>query len=307
MSPGLGVDGVRVGQWTDPDAATGCTVVLLPPTAVASCEIRGGAPASRETDVLDPSRTVAHVDAVLLTGGSAYGLAAADGVMRWCEEQGRGYPTPAGLVPIVPALGLFDLTVGDPAVRPGPEQGYAACVAADADAPVSGRRGAGTGAMRSQMRGPDRLPGGLGHHRLSREVGGRTVTVAALVAVNAFGDVDHGDPDASTGSLDQLVLAAEAMAGAGRSQTTIGVVVTDAPLDKAACRVVAQGAHDGLSRALTPPHTRVDGDGFVAVSTTGPAAGTSTGRATGVPVDVVRLMALECVARAVRSVDAPAS
>ncbi|MCH1865655.1 P1 family peptidase [Nocardioides sp. CFH 31398] len=293
---GTGVEGVRVGHWTDPDAATGCTVVLLPPTAVASCEVRGGAPASRETDVLDPSRTVAHVDAVLLTGGSAYGLAAADGVVRWCEEQGLGYPTPAGPVPIVPALGLFDLGVGDPTVRPGPEQGYAACAAATDDAPVSGRLGAGTGAMRSQMRGPGRLPGGLGHHRLSREVGGRTVTVAALVAVNAFGDVDHGHPDTTEGALDALVLAAEAMAQAARGQTTIGVVLTDAPLDKAACRVVAQGAHDGLARALTPPHTRVDGDAFVAVSTTGPT--------TGVPVDVVRLMALECVARAVRSVDA---
>ncbi|WP_299058434.1 P1 family peptidase [uncultured Nocardioides sp.] len=299
MTGPLGLDGVAVGHWSDPVAATGCTVVLLPGTAVASCEIRGGAPASRETDVLDPSRTVSRVDAVLLTGGSAYGLAAADGVMRWCEEQGRGHPTPAGVVPIVPALGLFDLAVGDASVRPGPEQGYAACATAADDAPVTGRVGAGTGAMRSQMRGPDRAPGGLGHHRLVREVGGRTVTVAALVAVNAFGDVDHGEPTRTEHALDHLLVATAAMAQAERGQTTIGVVLTDAPLDKAGCHVLAQGAHDGLARALTPPHTRVDGDGFVAVSTTGRSGDAD------VPVDVLRLMALECVTRAVRSVDDP--
>src|SRR5690606_24114506 len=120
------VPGVRVGHWTDRRAATGCTVVLLPEGTVASGEVRGGAPATRETALLDPTRTVTRLDAVVMTGGSAFGLASADGVMRFCEERGIGVPTPAGPVPIVVALGLFDLPVGDPSVRPGPEEGYAA-------------------------------------------------------------------------------------------------------------------------------------------------------------------------------------
>ncbi|GAA1905592.1 P1 family peptidase [Nocardioides lentus] len=301
----LGVAGVGVGHWTDTVAATGCTVVVLPEGTVASCEVRGGAPASRETDVLDPSRTVARVDAVLLTGGSAFGLAAADGVMRWCEERGRGVPTPAGPVPIVPALGIFDLAVGSASVRPGPAEGYAACADATTDGRLTGRLtgrlGAGTGAMRSQHRGPaGRRPGGLGHHVVRREVGGVAVSVAALVVVNAFGDVDPGDPDLPGRVLDDLAAAAPPPGGpgseGGREHTTIGVVVTDAVLDKTGCRVLAQGAHDGLSRALTPPHTRLDGDGFVACATGG-AAGSAA-----VPVDVLRLMALDAVTRAVRSV-----
>src|SRR5688500_14423274 len=137
--------GFRVGHWTDSAARTGCTVILCPEGTVASAEVRGGAPASRELEVLDPQRTVSTVDAVVLTGGSAFGLAAADGVMRYCEERGRGVPTPGGAVPIVVGFGLFDLAVGDPTVRPGPEQGYAASQAATAVPGGLGTSGAGTG------------------------------------------------------------------------------------------------------------------------------------------------------------------
>ena len=138
------VPGLRVGHWTDAAAGTGCSVILFPEGTVASGEVRGGAPATRELEVLDPLRTVARIDGLVLTGGSAFGLSSADGVVRFCEERGMGFPTPAGPVPIVVALGLFDLMVGDPAVRPGPEQGYAACVAATA--PSSARTASALGA-----------------------------------------------------------------------------------------------------------------------------------------------------------------
>ncbi|MBV9952636.1 MAG: P1 family peptidase, partial [Acidimicrobiia bacterium] len=128
------VEGIRAGHWTDEVARTGCTVVLLPDGTTGSAEVRGGAPASRELDALSPERIVSRVDAVLLTGGSAFGLAAADGVMRWCEEHGVGFPTPAGVVPIVPALGLYDLAVGDASVRPTADAGYEACASASAGA-----------------------------------------------------------------------------------------------------------------------------------------------------------------------------
>ncbi len=298
---GIGVDGVRVGHWTDPVGLTGCTVVELPPQTVASGEVRGGAPASREFDVLAPGMTVAAVDAVLLTGGSAFGLAAADGVMRHLAERGRGVPTAAGPVPIVPALALFDLAVGDPGARPTAESGYLA--AADAAAAASdgatfdderpvlrGAVGAGTGARTGKWRARTPLgPGGLAH--AVRRVGG--LAVAALCAVNAHGDIDHGD-----GLIDLEAAAREwrplDLAG-GRANTTIGVVVTNARLDKAGCLIVAQGAHDGLARAIMPPHTRVDGDAFV-VAATGQV---------DADVDLVRLLALAVVTDAIRSVDQP--
>src|SRR5690606_8594818 len=184
------VPGVRVGHWTDRRARTGCTVVLLPEGTVASGEVRGGAPAARETALLDPTRTVTRLDAVVLTGGSAFGLASADGVMRFCEERGLGVPTPAGPVPIVVALGLFDLPVGDASVRPGPEEGYAACVAAT-DGPVeTGLVGAGTGATVGTGEAPagpgeppPRRPGGL----VTAAVRAGDLVVAALVVVNAAG------------------------------------------------------------------------------------------------------------------------
>jgi L-aminopeptidase/D-esterase-like protein len=281
------VAGVRVGHWTDPEARTGCTVVLFPDGTVASGDVRGGAPATRELELLDPRRTVSRIDAVLLTGGSAFGLAAADGAMRFCEERGMGFATPAGPVPIVVALALFDLGVGDPAARPGPDEGYAACVAAT-DGPVElGLIGAGAGATVAKLgRARDRRPGGL----VSAGAEGGGLRVAALVAVNASGTPGADDRMALelAGARD---VAEARVTGTGFVNTTIGVVATNARLDKMACHLVAQGGHDGLARSLFPAHTRADGDAFVAAATGEVEA----------DVDVVRALAVHVVAEAVRS------
>jgi len=275
------VPGLRVGSWTDRKAATGCTVVLLPEGTVASGEVRGGAPATREVELLEPTRLVDRIDAVVLTGGSAFGLATCDGVVRFCEEQGRGVATPAGPVPIVVGLGLFDLMVGDPAVRPGPEQGYAACAAATAGPVELGLVGGGCGATVGDGAG-GRRPGGLG----SATVRVGELVVSALVAVNAFGVV--GGDDANAAALAEAALALPPPFG----NTTIGVVATNAGLDKLGCHLVAQAAHDGLARAVFPAHTRFDGDAFVAAAVGGVT----------VAVDAVRPLAVHVVAEAVRSV-----
>ena len=279
------VDGVSVGHWTDPVARTGCTVVLLPEGTTASGEVRGGAPASRELDLLAPERLVDGVDAVLLTGGSAFGLAAADGVMAWLEEHGRGYVTPFTRVPIVPALGLFDLGEGDASVRPGPAEGRAACAAASTGAVATGAVGAGTGATVGGWRGPDHVRrGGIGVATVTRG----DLTVAALVAVNAHGSIDVD------GTATDAVEAIEAAPASPLANTTIGVIVTNARLDKVGCLLVAQGGHDGLGRSLVPAHTRVDGDALIAAATGAVDAGP----------DRVRLLAVAAVERAVRSVAA---
>lgn len=276
----LGVAGVRVGHWTDATARTGCTVVLLPEGTVASGEVRGGAPGTREFELLRPERLVSHVDAVVLTGGSAFGLASCDGVVRWCEEQGRGFVTRAARVPIVVGAVLYDLAVGDASVRPGPDEGYAACVAAtDGDIEL-GPVGAGTGATVAKWWGTEdaRRDGGLGG-AVERD---GDLVVAALMAVNAFGDVI--DPSGRR----PLPPPVAPVVG---ENTTIGVVVTNARLDKTGCLLVAQGGHDGLARALEPAHATVDGDAIVAC-------------ATGVveaAVDRVRILAARAVEAAIRS------
>lgn len=286
----IGVAGVHVGHWTDEAAETGCTVVALPDGTVASCEVRGGAPASRELDLLAPDKTVTRIDAVLLTGGSAFGLAAADGVMRFYEERGRGVATPAGVVPVIPTMALFDLAVGDSRTRPTSESGYLAAQAAHQAGhrqPLTGAVGAGTGAYVGHWRGPEgRRRGGLGYaeHRIG------ALVVGALCAVNAFGDIDDGRGGVALDAVRALEAPFEL--APDRAHTTLGVVVTNARLDPVECQVVAQGAHDGLARALTPPHTRFDGDGMIAAA---------TGHLTA-PVDTVRLLALAAVVEAVRSV-----
>ncbi len=277
------VAGIAVGHWTDAEARTGCTVVLVPEGTVASAEVRGGAPASRELDLLAPDRLVDRIDAVVLTGGSAFGLAAADGVMAWLEERGRGFPTPAGPVPIVPTLALFDLAVGSASVRPGPAEGRAACDAAGPGPVTLGPVGAGTGATMGGWLGPEAArPAGLG----GATVRSGELVVAALVAVNA-----HGSIDGDGSGLDGIEDVVPGVPPAPLGNTTIGVIATNARLDKVGCLVVAQGGHDALGRSLVPAHTRVDGDALVAV-------------ATGVvdaSVDHVRLLAVAAVERAVRS------
>ena len=265
------VPGIRVGHWTDPVAKTGCTVCLLPAGTVASGEVRGGAPATREWDLLSPERRVVRIDAVLLSGGSAFGLAAADGVMRFCEERGMGHATAAGPVPIVVAASLFDLMTGDGAVRPGPDEGYAACAAATDGLFDIGPVGAGTGAIVGMWRGLDGASqGGVG----SASIVVDDLIVGALVAVNAYGSVLREGEEA------QPVVVPEPTP-AFAENTTIGLVATNAALDKAACLWVAQGAHDGLARVLAPAHTTYDGDAMVAASAGDVVAAVDTVRSLG--------------------------
>jgi L-aminopeptidase/D-esterase-like protein len=266
------VPGIRVGHWSDEEARTGCTVVLLPAGTVASGEVRGGAPGTREWALLDPQRTVDRVNAVVLTGGSAFGLAACDGVSRWCAERGIGFPTGAGPVPIVVGMVLYDLAVGDPEVRPGPAEGYSACVAArpGASALLSGRLGAGTGATIGKWKGPGQSrPAGLGS-AVARD---GDLVVAALCAVNAIGEPRLPDEDGPR----LPVLTAGPLPE--QEATTIGVVVTNAALDKVGCLRIAQAAHDGLARALDPVHAAGDGDALVAAATGPVAAHVETVRA----------------------------
>ena len=284
------VPGVRVGHWTDARGRTGCTVVLLPAGTVASGEVRGGAPGTREWDLLAPERLVDRVDAVVLAGGSAFGLAVCDGVARWCEERGIGFPTAAGPVPIVVGAVLFDLLVGEASARPGPDAGYAACVAAGAGPPALGQVGAAAGATVSKWRGRQQArPGGVG----SASAGDGELVVGALVAVNAFGDVLAPGQAPPPPRPDGRRPAARAF---GES-TTVGVIATNAELDKLGCLLVAQSAHDGLARAIAPVHTSVDGDALVAAATGGASA----------HVDHVRALASAAVEEAVRSAVAPAA
>ena len=245
------IAGVRVGHWTNEKAGTGCTVVLLPAGTVASGEVRGGAPGTREWALLDPQRLVQRVDAAVLCGGSAFGLAACDGVVAWCEERGVGLPTVAGPVPIVVGCVLFDLAVGDGSVRPTAVDGYAACVNAVAGAYETGRVGAGTGATVGKHAGPGAArPAGIGTATCRGDGG---LVVSALVACNAWGDLrEH---------------AALPVDAAPFTNTTIGVIATNARLDKLRCLLVAQSGHDGLARALAPVHAVVDGDALVAAAT----------------------------------------
>jgi L-aminopeptidase/D-esterase-like protein len=273
------VPGVSVGHWTDAAARTGCTVVRFPEGSVASGEVRGGAPATREFELLHPEALVARIDAVVLSGGSAFGLAAADGVTRALADEGVGFPTVGGPVPIVVAMSLYDLAVGDGSVRPTAGNGEAATRTASAGPHAVGLVGAGTGATVGKWQGRDTArPGGL---VTATERDGDLI-VSALIVVNAWGDVDDG-------ARRPWPPPPEPAAAFGEN-TTIGVVATNARLDKVGCLLVAQGGHDGLARAISPPHARADGDALVAVSSGGVEA----------PVDHVRWLALLAVERAIR-------
>ena len=282
------LQGILVGHYTDDRRPTGCTVVLCPDGAVAGVDVRGAAPGTRDTDALSPSNTVQEVHGVLLTGGSAYGLDAAGGVMRWLEERGHGFPVGPAIVPIVPAAVIFDLWVDDfsktrpvstqnPRIRPDAQAGYLACQAANSEPVQQGNVGAGAGATLGKLNGPDcAMKGGIGSASLC--VHG--VTVAALVVCNALGDVV--DPQTgkllagarvSADSRDLLDIVKAQLNGhsiskpqAG-SNTTIGVVATDAVLTKPQAHRLAQVAHDGLARSIRPVHTPMDGDTLFALGT----------------------------------------
>src|SRR6266571_5743330 len=270
------IPNIRVGHDTNLEAGTGCTVILCDTIAIGGVDVRGGAPATRETDLLRPMNLVEEVHAILLTGGSAFGLDAATGVMRYLEERGIGFDVGVARVPIVPAAILFDLGVGDSKIRPDAEAGYKACKAAANTAPAEGNVGAGAGATVGKLFGMTRaMKSGIGTSAIKLE----GITVGAIVAVNAVGDVF----DPATGKIiagartkDGKSLV-NTMAALLRGEpiptllagtaTTIGVVATDVVLAKAQASKVAQMAHDGLARTINPVHTAYDGDTIFALAT----------------------------------------
>jgi L-aminopeptidase/D-esterase-like protein len=297
------VEGIKVGHYTDTEGITGCTVVLCEQGAVGGVDVRGSAPGTRETDLMRPVNLVQRVHAVVLTGGSAYGLDAATGVMRWLEERGIGFDVGVGVVPIVPAAVLFDLAIGDPAARPNADAGYRACQAA-ADGPVAeGCRGAGTGASVGKLLGPKfATKAGLGTASVKM---GKGVVVGAIVAVNAFGDVVDPQGEAiiagtrnpvgggfadtvkrMQGGLGQTIL--------GMAHTTLAVVASNAYLTKEGANKVAQMAHDGLARTIRPAHTMFDGDTVFALAT-----GKEPKRGKGCDPGVVGAAGVETLAQAI--------
>lgn len=280
------VSGIEVGQAQDNEALTGCTVVLCRKGAIAGVDVRGSAPGTRETDLLDPINLVEKVHAIVLAGGSAFGLDAASGVMRYLDENGIGFDTGAGKVPIVPAAILFDLNLGRGDVRPDAEMGYRAASSASSDAPAEGNFGAGTGASIGKIFGPkSAMKSGIG--TASMNVGG--LVIGAMVAVNALGDMI--DPKtggiiagARSTNLGPLKLGQEGYFGdtleimktfigrtvlgfATKANTVIGVVATNAKLTKAETTKVAQMAQDGIARTIRPAHTMLDGDTIFALAT----------------------------------------
>jgi len=301
------VDGLRVGHHTLTQRPTGCTVILAERGATGGVDVRGSAPGTRETDLLDPINTVQQVHAIVLSGGSAYGLDAASGVMRYLEERGIGFPIGGGVVPIVPSAILFDLSVGDFKIRPDASCGYAAAKAAGTGPIEEGNVGAGAGATVGKMAGMKRaMKGGLGSAAITLPDG---LVVAALVAVNARGNVI----DPSTGKVvagartedGKSVADVHAMMRDGSHEfeaisiqnTTLGVVATNAKLTKAQAKKVAQMAQDGFARAIVPSHTSGDGDTIFALAT-----GTRDGE---VSVDRIGALAadamVEAILRAVRA------
>ena len=298
------VPGIRVGHFTYPGAATGCTVVIADGGAVGGADVRGGAPGTVETDLLDPVNTVQQVNAVILSGGSAFGLAARDGVVRYLEERGEGYRVGGGLVvPIVPGAIIFDLRVAG-GVRPGPDCGYEAASGASGEAVQEGNAGAGAGATVGKLRGmASAMKGGVGTAAITLPSG---LVVGAIVVVNAVGDVI----DPATGRViagvrgdgDVLLDARRLLRGdvppaPPLQNTTIGVIATNARLTKAEATKVAQMAHDGLARAIYPVHTPSDGDAVFALATGALEDGFDTGQVGALAADAMA----EAIVRAVRA------
>lgn len=290
------VEGLLVGQVQDREARTGCTVVLCPPEgAVAVAEVRGAAPGTRETDLLKPGCLVEKINAVLLSGGSAFGLNAAGGVMKYLEEKGIGFNSGAATVPIVPGAVLYDLSVGRSDVRPDADMGYAACENAGVEV-EQGAYGAGCGATVGKLFGMQQCsPGGTG--TASLKVGG--ATVSAIVCVNALGNVTDMAGNTLAGArgpdgqfIDEWQTMLNIPVNAGFGNTTIGVVATDAPLDKGGLQRLVGAAHNGLALTIRPVHTQADGDTLFALS---------TGKGPDVNLTALCVAAAEVMARAVQN------
>ncbi len=301
------VQGIKVGHFTESRRPTGCTVLIFEKGATAGVDVRGSAPGTRETDLLNPTNSVQQVQAILLAGGSAYGLDAATGVVRYLEEHGLGFHLGSVTVPIVPAAILYDLEVGDPKIRPTAESGYKACQAATTSRVAWGNVGAGAGATIGKMFGPQAaMKSGIG--TASIRVGKTGIVVAAIVAVNAVGDVidprtgkiiaGARKPD-GTGFRDSMAqiregYQVELLAG---TNTTIGVVATNAAFDKTQMTKIAQMAHDGLARTINPAHTLSDGDTIFAAATGAISARANHGAIGALAADVMA----QAVLRAVKS------
>lgn len=295
--------GFEAGHWSDPAAATGCTVVLAPPDgAVASADVRGGGPSTREIELLNPIANASRIHAVLLAGGSAFGLASADGVVDWLERNGRGYDTPGGLVPLVPAAVVYDLVTGDPRGRPGPADGFAACEAATGD-PALGTVGAGTGTAVGKLRGREfAVKSGVGMAKQHLPPGGKIVAIAV---VNAFGDVlgEDGRVLAGTRADDGSFAGSTKMIrtrpieppsfrkGEPLENTTLVCLMTNAELTKSECGIVAKMAQAGMARAVDPVHSQFDGDVVFAMA---------SGTAPRVEPFVVGVVAAALTAEAIR-------
>ena len=287
------INGIKVGHATDLSARTGCTVILCPAGATAGVDVRGAAPGTRETDALRPGRLVQKAHAVLLTGGSAFGLDAAGGVVQYLEEQNVGFSAGPVRVPIVPAAVIFDLGVGDAKVRPDRQMGHQACLNATDEPVVMGAVGAGTGATVGKAPGVTSSPGGVGSACKYLDSG---LIVAAIVVVNALGNV----VDPRTGEIvaggkenGSFVDITERLLGANiihRTNTTIGVVATNAALSPAEVNRVAEMAHDGMARAIRPSHTMFDGDTLFTLA---------TGAHTSSSVNTIGILAAEVVAEAI--------
>ena len=287
------IDGIRVGHATNVTARTGCTVILCPAGATAGVDVRGAAPGTRETEALRPGRLVQKAHAVLLTGGSAFGLDAAGGVVQYLEEQNVGFPAGSVRVPIVPAAVIFDLGSGDAKVRPDRDMGYQACLNATDDPVVMGAIGAGTGATVGKAPGVTSSPGGVGSACVHLDSG---LIVAAVVVVNALGNVVHprtgeilagGKENGDFVDITERLLDADLIQG---TNTTIGVVATNATLSPAETHRVAEMAHDGMARSIRPAHTMFDGDTLFALA---------TGWHSGSGVNTVGILAAEVVAEAI--------
>jgi len=283
------VEGIKIGHFTETRRPTGCTVILYERGAVAGVDVRGSAPGTRETDLLKPTNVVDKVNAIILSGGSAFGLDSATGVMRYLEEHDAGFSTVAGKVPIVPAAILYDLNVGDGKIRPNADGGYKACMTAKSGAVEEGSVGAGAGATVGKLGGGKPMKGGIGTSSIKLANG---LVVGAIVAVNCVGDVI----DPKTGKIVAGARTADGKsflnimqtfrAGRGLTQngppgqnTTIGVVATNARFDKTQMTKIAEMAQDGLARAINPTHTSSDGDTIFALST---GASTATANLTAI-------------------------